>query len=56
MKEQLLKLLAHLHVNYPWRMLVIVIVLTLIFGALSEQLEVTMRWSDLLTSKDPRTV
>ncbi len=56
MREKLLKKLAHLHVNYPWRMLIIVIILTLIFGALSEQLDVTMRWSDLLPSKDPRTV
>ncbi len=56
MREKLLKKLADAHVTHPWRMLAIVIVLTLIFGALSEQLEVTMRWSDLLPSKDPRTV
>jgi len=56
MREKLLKNLAHVHVNHPWRMLTIVIILTLIFGALSEQLDVTMRWSDLLPSKDPRTI
>ena len=56
MREKLLKKLAQLHVNHPWRMLTIVIILTLIFGALSEQLDVTMRWSDLLPSGDPRTI
>jgi len=56
MREKLLTKLAHLHVTHPWRMLTIVIVLTLIFGALFIQLDVTMRWSDLLPSKDPRTV
>ena len=56
MRDKLLKKLAHLHVNHPWRMLALVIVLTLIFGALSEQLDVTMRWSDLLPSGDRRTI
>ncbi len=56
MREKLLKTLAHWHTSYPWRMLVIVIILTLIFGALSERLTVTMRWSDLLPSGHQKTV
>ena len=52
----MLKKLAHYHANYPWRMLAIVIVLTLIFVGLSAQLTVTMRWSDLLPSNDKRTI
>ena len=56
MRDNLLKKLAHWHTNYPWRMLAIVIILTLIFGALSERLSVTTRWSDLLPTGDQRTI
>lgn len=56
MREKLLSSLARVHVNHPWRMLSIVIVLTLIFGALAEHLQVTLRWSDLLPSGDRRTI
>ena len=56
MRENLLKKLAHWHTNHPWRMLTIVIILTLIFAGLSERLSVTTRWSDLLPSGDQRTI
>ncbi len=56
MRDNILLKMADWHSNYPWRILAIVIVLTLIFGALSSQLSVTMRWSDLLPSGDRRTV
>ncbi|MBN1352758.1 MMPL family transporter [candidate division KSB1 bacterium] len=56
MREKMLIGLAKLHVNHPWRMLSIVFILTIIFMALAEQLDVTMRWSDLLPSGDRRTV
>ncbi|HDQ00583.1 MAG TPA: multidrug RND transporter [bacterium] len=56
MREKLLKKLAALHTNHPWRMLLIVFVLTIIFIGLSERLSVTMRWSDLLPSDDRRTI
>ena len=56
MREKILKSLARFHANHPWRMLVIVAVLTIIFLALASQLKVTMRWSDLLPSKDRRTI
>ena len=56
MREKLLCGLAKVHVNHPWRMLLVVIVLTLISGALSEHLQLTFRWSDLLPSGDRRTI
>jgi predicted RND superfamily exporter protein len=56
MREKILKSLAKLHSDHPWRMLVIVAFLTIIFLGLASQLKVTMRWSDLLPSKDRRTI
>ncbi|NIM57771.1 MAG: MMPL family transporter [Candidatus Aminicenantes bacterium] len=56
MREKILKNLAKFHANHPWRMLVIVVVLTIIFLGLASRLKVTMRWSDLLPSKDRRTI
>ncbi len=56
MREKLLIKLARIHVNHPWRMLSLVIILTLVFGVLSEHLQVTLRWADLLPSGDRRTV
>ncbi len=56
MREKMLIGLAKTHVNHPWRMLIFVLILTLVFMALAEHLDVTMRWSDLLPSKDPRTI
>jgi len=56
MREKLLNSLAKLHTNHPWRMILIVIVLTIIFGGLAEHISITMRWSDLLPSKDVRTL
>ncbi len=56
MRESILKKLADIHANYPGRMLILVILLTVIFGFLSTKLTVSMRWSDLLPSKDRRTI
>jgi predicted RND superfamily exporter protein len=56
MREKILIKLAQWHASYPWRMLLIVFVLTLLFGAFASQLSVTMRWSDLLPSGDRRTI
>ena len=56
MREKLLKKLASWHAHHPWRMLAIVFVLTLFFGWFAEHLTVTMRWSDLLPSGDPKTL
>lgn len=56
MRDDLLKKLAYWHATYPWRMLAVVAVLTIIFVMLAEQISVTMRWSDLLPSDDKRTI
>jgi predicted RND superfamily exporter protein len=56
MRERFLKKLAHWHTDYPWRMLLAVLIVTLIFGVLSEQLSLTVRWSDLLPADDKRTI
>jgi len=54
MRDKILKKLADLHANYPWRMLVVVIILTIILAGLSGQLTVTMNMKDLLPSGDPK--
>lgn len=56
MREKILIKLARWHASYPWRMLLVVLILTVVFGAFASQLSVTMRWSDLLPSGDKRTV
>ncbi len=56
MREKILIKLANLHASHPWRMLLIVLLLTVFFAAFATQLSVTMRWSDLLPSDDQRTI
>lgn len=56
MRDKLLIKFAEFHSRHPWIMLTIVAVLTIFFLILSTQLQVAMRWSDLLPENDPRTV
>ncbi len=56
MRDKLLKKLAEFHANHPWRMTIVALIITLIFAGFASQLSVTMRWSDLLPSDDPRTL
>ncbi|MBN2012495.1 MMPL family transporter [candidate division KSB1 bacterium] len=56
MRDNWLRGLANYHVKHPWTMLTIVILITLLMGVLSEHLKITLRWSDLLPEKDPRTI
>ncbi len=56
MREKILKKLARMHTRHPKRMLAGVALLTVIFALLFSQIKITMRWSDLLPSKDRRTV
>ncbi len=56
MREKLLSRLADVHAEHPWRMITFVLVMTVIFMAFSSQLDITMRWSDLLPEKDIRTL
>ncbi len=50
-----MKKLAQWHAAHPWRMLLVVLLLTIFFGFFAGQLKLTMRWSDLLPSGDKRT-
>lgn len=56
MRKKILETLARMHTRHPWWMLAGVAFLTVIFALLASQIRVTMRWSDLLPSKDRRTV
>lgn len=56
MREKMLKKLAALQTTHPWRVIAVVIFLTIIFIGFAEHLELTMRWSDLLPTGDKRTV
>ena len=56
MREKILRRLAHWHADYPWRMLVIVFLLTIIFSGFAGRLTVTMQTSDLMPANDPRVV
>jgi predicted RND superfamily exporter protein len=56
MREKLLKKLAEWHSMHPWRMLLIVSLLTLIFAGFASQLKMTMRTSDLLPEGDPKVL
>jgi predicted RND superfamily exporter protein len=56
MREKALIKLAQWHAAHPWRMLLIVLLLTVFFASFAMQLSVTMRWSDLLPTDDQRTI
>jgi predicted RND superfamily exporter protein len=56
MREKLLKKIAQWHAVHPWRMLLIVSLLTLIFAGFAGQLKMTMRTSDLLPEGDPKVL
>ncbi|MFC2168299.1 RND family transporter [Acidobacteriota bacterium] len=55
MRDKILKKLANIQVSHPWRVITVVIVLTIMFIGFAEHLEITMRWSDLLPTGDKRT-
>lgn len=54
MREKLLIRLAQWHSSYPWRMLAFIAVLTVLFGFFASQLDMTMRVTDLLPSKNKK--
>jgi predicted RND superfamily exporter protein len=56
MREKILKKLAGWHANSPWRMLLIVTILTLLFAGFAGKLKMTMRTSDLLPEGDPKVL
>ncbi|MFO7890761.1 MAG: efflux RND transporter permease subunit [bacterium] len=54
MREKFLRNLAHWHTTYPWRMLAVVVVLTIILALFAGQLSITMQMRDLLPQGDPK--
>lgn len=56
MREKILKALAKLHAQHPWKMLGLVVIITIIMGIFAVQLKQSMRWTDLLPSKSEKTV
>jgi predicted RND superfamily exporter protein len=56
MRDKILKSLAKLHTLHPWKMVIMVVIITTIMGAFATQLEQSMRWTDLLPSKSEKTI
>jgi predicted RND superfamily exporter protein len=56
MREKILKNLAKWHSSHPWRMALVVLLLTVIFAAFAGRLSITMRTSDLLPERDPKVI
>jgi len=56
MRDKILKALAKLHAQHPWKMVIMVLIITIIMGAFAAQLEQSMRWTDLLPTKSEKTI
>ncbi|MFC2165955.1 RND family transporter [Acidobacteriota bacterium] len=56
MREKVLKKLAAWHASHPWRMLGIMIIVTIILAVFAGQLKVSTHTSDLLPDGDPKVV
>lgn len=54
MRDKLLKKLAYLHAMHPWRMLAVVVLMTIILGAFAGKISITMDTKDLLPEGDPK--
>ncbi len=55
MRDKILRKLASWPASHPWRMLAIVIFITLILAVAAGQMRILWRWSDLLPSGDKRS-
>jgi len=54
MREKMLLTIARWHATHPWRMLLIVLLLTVMFTAFASQLKISTHTSDLLPSGDAK--
>lgn len=54
MRDKILTKLADWQTNQPWKMLVVVVLLTIILAIFAGQLSITMQMRDLLPSGDPK--
>jgi len=55
MREKILRKLAQLQTNYPWKMLILVIAVTIVCIILASGIQITPKWSDMLPKGDKRT-
>jgi len=56
MRDKILKSLAKLHALHPWKMAIMVVIITIIMSTFATQLEQSMRWTDLLPTKSEKTI
>jgi len=56
MRDRLLQKIAQLSVRRPWWVLGVALIITVISAIIMQNLELSMRWSDLMPEKDPRAV
>ncbi|HPI99168.1 MAG TPA: hypothetical protein PLV56_10510, partial [Synergistales bacterium] len=56
MRRKLFILLAELHSEHPWKMILLVVAISAVSLLMAMNLDRTMRWSDLLPTNDPRTI
>ncbi|MBA7512361.1 hypothetical protein ES705_04366 [subsurface metagenome] len=56
MRDKILKALAKLHAQHPWKMVILVLIITIIMGAFATQLKQSMQWTDLLPTKSEKTI
>ncbi len=54
MRETILRKLANWHASHPWRVLLVIALLTIILAGFAAQLTITMRTQDLLPEGDPK--
>jgi len=55
MREKILRKLAQLQTNYPWKMLILIIAITIVCIILASGIQITPKWSDMLPKGDKRT-
>ena len=56
MRDKILKALAKLHAQHPWKMVILILIVTIVMGAFATQLKQSMRWTDLLPTKNEKTI
>lgn len=54
MRDKLLKKLAYQHAIHPWRMLALVVLMTIVLGVFAGKISITMDTKDLLPEGDPK--
>ncbi len=55
MREKIFKLLAKWHASHPWRIFLVLVLITFILAGFASRLTIKMQWSDLLPEGDKRS-